>query len=96
MQEIEVKVLNIDQEVIREKLKKLGAQFRSYYSVWDLIGQVGGIFEILEITCAIFVGIYNSKVMEYEMTNEYSKASIHGSDNTTPGFGYLDLLESVL
>ena len=36
---------------------------RSVFTFLDLIGQIGGIYELLEVSTAFFVGYYNSKIL---------------------------------
>ena len=43
---------------------------RTVYSFLDLTGQIGGIYELLEITAAFFVGYYNSIIFNYELVNK--------------------------
>ena len=43
---------------------------RSVFTFLDLIGQIGGIYELLEVSAAFFVGYYNSKIFSYELVNK--------------------------
>ena len=45
---------------------------RSYYSFWDFIGQLGGIYEIFHITIGFVVGYYNSMMMSRALLNQYN------------------------
>ena len=42
---------------------------RIVFSFLDLTGQIGGIYELLEITAAFFVGYYNNILFNYELVN---------------------------
>ena len=43
----------------------------NFYSFWDLTGQIGGILEIFDITLMLIVGYFNSKLMEFDIINDY-------------------------
>ena len=43
---------------------------RIVYSFLDLTGQIGGIYELMEITAAFFVGYYNKVFYNYELANK--------------------------
>ena len=45
----------------------------SLYTLWDMIGVVGGVYEVLQITCSIFMGIYTQKLMSVDLVNSYIK-----------------------
>ena len=40
---------------------------RTVFSFLDLTGQFGGIYELLEVTAAFFVGYYNTKIFNFEL-----------------------------
>ena len=45
---------------------------RSVFSFLDLTGQIGGIYELLEVLAGIFVGYYNTKLFNYTFINKYN------------------------
>ena len=42
---------------------------RTVFSLLDLTGQIGGIYELLEVIAAFFVGYYNTKIFNFELVN---------------------------
>ena len=58
---------------ISEKIEKYE---RTVYSFLDLPGQIGGIYELLEITAAFFVGYYNSTILNYELVKKIKKVTV--------------------
>ena len=42
---------------------------RTVFSILDLTGQIGGIYELLEVIAAFFVGYYNTKIFNFELVN---------------------------
>ena len=40
---------------------------RTVFSILDLTGQIGGIYELLEVIAAFFVGYYNTKIFNFEL-----------------------------
>ena len=40
---------------------------RTVFSFLDLTGQIGGIYELLEVIAAFFVGYYNNKIFNFEL-----------------------------
>ena len=46
---------------------------RSIYSIWDLFGQIGGVYEILEIVTMMFVNYFNDKLLLLSLVNNMNK-----------------------
>ena len=46
---------------------------RSIYSIWDLFGQIGGVYEILEIVTMMFVNYFNDKLLLLSHVNNMNK-----------------------
>ena len=55
---------------------------RSVFTFLDLIGQIGGIYELLEVFAAFFVGYYNGKMFNYALVNKLNSSAI--DDQTEP------------
>ena len=47
---------------------------RSIYSIWDLFGQIGGVYEILEIICMLFVNYFNDKLLLLSLVNDMNES----------------------
>ena len=43
---------------------------RSVFTFFDLVGQIGGIYELLEVSAAFFVGYYNSNMLNFKLVNK--------------------------
>ena len=46
------------------------------FTFLDLIGQIGGIYELLEVFAAFFVGYYNGKMFNYALVNKLNSSTI--------------------
>ena len=46
---------------------------QSIYSIWDLFGQIGGVYEILEIVTMMFVNYFNDKLLLLSLVNNMNK-----------------------
>ena len=47
---------------------------RSVYSIWDLFGQIGGLYEIFGTTCIIFVNYFNEKFLILSLVNDMNQS----------------------
>ena len=47
---------------------------RSIYSIWDLFGQIGGVYEVLEIVCMLFVSYFNEKLLTLSLVNDMNQS----------------------
>ena len=47
---------------------------RSVYSIWDLFGQIGGVYEVLEITFMMFVKYFNDKFLLLSLVNDMNQS----------------------
>ena len=46
------------------------------YTFWDMIGIVGGVYEVLKITWSIFMLIYTEKLMLVDLVNSFNKTKV--------------------
>ena len=53
----------------------------SLYTFWDMIGIVGGVYEVLKIICSIFMLIYTEKLMLVDLVNSYNKTKTQHRDS---------------
>ena len=54
---------------------------RSVYSLWEYIGQIGGIYEIVEVFTAFIVTTYNGKMFMLNLVNDKIKILASHSEN---------------
>ena len=49
----------------------------SIYTFWDMIGIIGGVYEVTKVVLGLFINIYSSKLMKIDLINSY----IHNIQN---------------
>ena len=43
----------------------------SIYTFWDMIGIIGGVYEVTKVVLGLFMNIYSSKLMKIDLLNSY-------------------------
>ena len=53
------------------------------YTLWDMIGVIGGIYEVMKVLSGMLVNIFTEKMMSIDLLNSYyQKAGNNHSDNS--------------
>lgn len=55
---------------------KVNQYERHVYTFFDLMGNIGGFFEIFEIAFAVFVGYFSSKIYEHSLLNGLKSSTV--------------------
>ena len=49
----------------------------SIYSFWDMIGIIGGVYEVTKVMLGLFFNFYSSKLMKIDLINSYNQYTKH-------------------
>ena len=53
------------------------------YTLWDMIGVIGGIYEVMKVLSGMLVNIFTEKMMSIDLLNSYyQKGGNNHSDNS--------------
>ena len=53
------------------------------YTLWDMIGVIGGIYEVMKVLSGMLVNIFTEKMMSIDLLNSYyQKGGSNHSDNS--------------